>query len=151
MPSDGVVSGSSPDGCTKKRPQSRSFLLILMKIYYIIYIEVFMLEIILAYLVGLGIIFLGVLSFKGNLSLLHSYHRKRVTEENKKPFSILVGTGHVIIGGFIIIANVFSTIVYFKGESTILTTLSSIIAIVGLIVGLSFCFYAMIKYNKGIF
>ena len=45
-----------------------------------------MIEIILAYLIGLGIIFLGVLSFKGNVKFLHSYHVKRITAETKKPF-----------------------------------------------------------------
>ncbi len=110
-----------------------------------------MIEIILAYLIGLGIIFLGVLSFKGNVRFLHSYHVKRITAETKKPFCLLVGIGHTIIGLFIIIANVFTTIAYVKGEPTILTTLSTVIAISGLVLGLALCFYAMIKYNKGIF
>lgn len=110
-----------------------------------------MIKIILAYLIGLGIIFLGVLSFKGNVKFLHSYHVKRITAETKKPFCLLVGIGHTIIGLFIIIANVFTTIAYVKGESATLTTISTVIAISGLVIGLAFCFYAMIKYNKGIF
>ena len=110
-----------------------------------------MIEIILAYLIGLAIIFLGVLAFKGNVKYLHSYHVKRVSEENKKPFCLLVGIGHTIIGLFIIIANVFTTIAYVKGGSDTLTTISTLIALAGLAIGISICFYAMIKYNKGIF
>ena len=110
-----------------------------------------MFEIVVVYLVGLAVIFLGVLAFKGNVKYLHSYHVKRVTEENKKPFCLLVGIGHTIIGLFIIIANVFTTIAFVKGESATLTTISTVIAAVGLIVGIGICFYAMIKYNKGIF
>ena len=110
-----------------------------------------MLEIVVVYLVGLAVIFLGVLAFKGNVKYLHSYHVKRVTEENKKPFCLLVGIGHTIIGLFIIIANVFTTIAFVKGASATFTTLSNVIALAGLVIGFAICFYAMIKYNKGIF
>ena len=50
--------------------------------------------------VGLGILVsvLGIINMTGNISSLHSYHRHRVTEENKKPFGRLVGLGTLIIG-----------------------------------------------------
>ena len=110
-----------------------------------------MLEIVVVYLFGLAVIFLGVLAFKGNVKYLHSYHVKRVSEENKKPFCLLVGIGHTIIGLFVIIANVFTTVAYVKGGSDTLTTISTVIALAGLVIGIAICFYAMIKYNKGIF
>ena len=110
-----------------------------------------MLEIVVVYLFGLAVIFLGVLAFKGNVKYLHSYHVKRVSEENKKPFCLLVGIGHTIIGLFVIIANVFTTVAYVKGGSDTLTTISTGIALAGLAIGIAICFYAMIKYNKGIF
>ena len=48
----------------------------------------------------LGIILsvIGVINMTGNISSVHGYHRKRVTEENKKAFGKLVGGGTLIIG-----------------------------------------------------
>ena len=51
-------------------------------------------------MLGLGVllIVLGISNCKGNISSLHRYHRKRVTEEDRIPFGKLVGTGTIIIG-----------------------------------------------------
>ena len=101
-------------------------------------------------IIGILCIVLGVLNCKGNISLLHSYHRKRVAEEDILPFGRLVGIGMIIVGIALIfmgclmwIANVLQENVY--------ANIGTIGLIVGLVVGLSLTFYAMIKYNKGIF
>ena len=95
---------------------------------------------------GILIIILGVSNMKGNISTIHSYHRKRVSEENKMPFARKIGLGTIIIGVGI---TVFGAISFFENE--ILTLLSTIILIISIVIGMGLSFYAMIKYNKGIF
>ena len=101
---------------------------------------------------GLGIIVsvLAIINMTGNISSLHRYHRHRVTEENKKPFGKLVGLGTLIIG----LAMIVFGILFFIFEKTQLQALmiiGEVQLIVGIIVGLALNFYAMKKYNGGIF
>lgn len=101
-------------------------------------------------IVGIVFIILGASNMKGNISSLHSYHRHRVSEEDKIPFGKKVGLGNVIIGIAVIIFSFFSAItLYTHNES--FTLIGSIILIAGIIVGLAISFKAMIKYNKGVF
>lgn len=101
-------------------------------------------------LLGAILIALGIMNMKDNISSLHWYHRQRVAEEDRKPFGKLVGLGTLIIG----IALVISGILFWISEATA-TELWMIIGcaftVVGIVVGLVLSFYAMIKYNKGIF
>ena len=93
---------------------------------------------------------LGIINMTGNISSLHWYHRQRVTEENRKPFGKLVGAGTLIIG----ISLIFFGILYFIYENTQLAPLlyaGIAELIISIVVGLIMSFYAMIKYNKGIF
>ena len=100
-------------------------------------------EFIVQIIVGLIVIVLGAFNMKGNISLLHSYHRKRVKEEDKIPYGKKVGLGSIIIGITIIIAGLFTFFNY--------ANISNIILIIGLAIGFVLIFYAMFKYNKGIF
>ena len=109
-----------------------------------------MLECIVLALLGAGLIVIGVLNTKGNISSLHYYHRKRVTEENRLPFGRLVGTGTIIIGAGMIVAGIFSLLSEVL-EVALLLSIGIGIMITALVVGLVLNFYAMIKYNKGIF
>ena len=107
-------------------------------------------EIIISVILGIVCIVLGVLNTKGNISTLHAYHRKRVTEENRLPFGRMVGAGTIIIGVGLIIGGTF------LGLSELLTNptyamIGGVILIVAFVVGLAISFAAMIKYNKGIF
>lgn len=43
-------------------------------------------EFIIQIIIGLIIMIIGILNMKGNISLLHSYHRKRVKKEDIIPF-----------------------------------------------------------------
>ena len=54
---------------------------------------------ILSFIVGAFCIVLGVSNMMGNLSSLHSYHRHRVSEEDRIPFGRRVGLGTVMVGG----------------------------------------------------
>ena len=101
-------------------------------------------------ILGVILIVLGIINMKGNISSLHWYHRQRVTEEDRKPFGKLVGLGTLIIG----IALVISGILFWISEVTateLWLIVGCVITVVGIVVGLVLSFYAMIKYNKGIF
>ena len=100
--------------------------------------------------IGIFISVLGIVNMTGNISSLHSYHRHRVTEENRKPFGRLVGLGTLIIGIAIIIfgALLFATE---KTGSVIYAIVGTVELIACIAGGLALSFYAMIKYNKGIF
>ena len=109
-----------------------------------------MVEYIVTFLVGVIFIVLGISNMKGNISSLHSYHRNRVSEEDRIPFGKQVGLGTIIIGISIIIFSVMSAVTLYT-ENNIFTLVGTAVLIVGIIVGLIISFKAMIKYNKGIF
>ena len=99
-----------------------------------------------------GIIFIviGILNMKGNISSLHSYHRKRVKEEDRIPFGRKVGIGTIIIGVSLIIFGLLMSASELLAND-IYEHIGNIVLIIGFIVGFGFNFYGMIKYNKGIF
>ena len=99
---------------------------------------------------GLLVCILGIINMTGNISSLHRYHRRRVTEENRKPFGKLVGLGTLTIGiGLVVFGTLF-----FVNEYTqlpVLVIIAEVVLIASIIVGMAFNFYAMKKYNGGIF
>ena len=105
---------------------------------------------IVAFLVGVVCIVLGISNIRGNISSLHSYHRHRVSEEERIPFGKQVGLGTMIIGIGIIIFSVTSAVTLYT-DNNIFTLIGTAVLIVGIVVGLIMSFKAMIKYNKGIF
>ena len=105
---------------------------------------------IVVFIVGIICIVLGVSNMKGNLSSLHSYHKNRVSEEDRIPFGKQVGLGTVIVGAGIIVFSILSAITIYT-ENNVFTLLGTALLIVAIIVGLLISFRAMIKYNKGIF
>ena len=107
-------------------------------------------ESILTAVIGIVCIVLGLSHRKGNLSSLHSYHRKRVTEEDRLPFGKLVGLGTILIGvSLLLTAGLFFMARH--TQETRYALLGDVVMAVGLVVGMAISFYAMIKYNKGIF
>ena len=107
-------------------------------------------ELLAPFVIGVFVIVMGIMNMKGNISTLHRYHRKRVSEENRLPFGRLVGLGTIIIGVALILMGGFTWLAeYMQVEQY--DIIGSAILIVGLIVGMGLNFYAMIKYNKGIF
>ena len=103
-------------------------------------------DFIITLVLGVLICVIGAVNMTGNISTIHSYHRKRVTEENLKPFGKLVGLGTLISGIGLIIFSIFNFT-----KISVLTILGIIILIISIIIGMALNFYAMIKYNKGIF
>ena len=105
---------------------------------------------IVTFLVGVICIVLGISNMKGNISSLHSYHRNRVSEEDRLPFGSRVGLGIIIIGIGIIVFSVLSAVTLYT-ENDIFISLGTVLLIGAIIIGLVISFRAMIKYNKGIF
>ena len=99
---------------------------------------------------GLLVCVLGIINMTGNISSLHWYHRQRVTEENRKPFGKLVGIGTLIIGLAMIIFGVLF-LIFDQTQLGVLVIIGTVELMVGIIVGMVVCFYAMKKYNGGIF
>ena len=103
-------------------------------------------EFIIQILIGIILIAIGKSNMKGNISLLHSYHRKRVKKEDELPFGKKIGFGTIIIGCTIIITGILELLLNQSFQY-----LTNIILIIGLIPGFIIIFYALFKYNKGIF
>jgi len=101
-------------------------------------------------IIGIVCIILGITNRKGNISSLHSYHRKRVSEEDRLPFGKLVGLGTIICGIALIIMGGMSYLSE-RLQENIYLIIGSAVLIVGLVIGIVISFYAMFKYNKGIF
>ena len=105
---------------------------------------------IVTFLVGVVCIALGISNMRGNISSLHTYHRNRVSEEDRIPFGKQVGLGTIIVGICIILFGVLSSVTLYT-ENDIFILVGTAILIIGIILGLVISFRAMIKYNKGIF
>ena len=101
-------------------------------------------------IIGIVCILLGISNMRGNISSLHSYHRHRVTEEDKPAFGKKVGTGIVLTGCAIVVHSLLSILTLLTNLK-IFTVVGSVILTAGLFIGLFISLYAIKKYNKGIF
>ena len=109
-----------------------------------------MIEFIICMAIGAFCVIMGILNCKGNISTVHSYHRKRVSDEDRLPFGKLVGLGTILNGVGLILFGVFSLLAQVLGMGSF-NWVGGIFLIVFFVLGLVISFYAMIKYNKGIF
>lgn len=107
---------------------------------------------VLIILSGLGILVsvLGIVNMSGNISSIHSYHRHRVAEADRKSFGKLVGLGTLIIGVAMIIFGVLFFI-FEKTQFEPLVIIGTAELIASIVIGMLISFYAMKKYNGGIF
>lgn len=99
---------------------------------------------------GLLLCVLGAINTTGNISSLHSYHRHRVSEKDRVPFGRLVGLGTIIIGLGVIAFSIFF-LLFEMTQVALYTFIGMALLFAGLIAGLIISFYAMNKYNGGIF
>ena len=99
---------------------------------------------------GLLICIIGIINMRGNISSLHWYHRQRVTEENRKPFGKLVGLGTLIIGIAMVIFGIMF-LIFEKTQIEALVVVGVVELIASIVAGMIVSFYAMKKYNGGIF
>ncbi|MCR5794635.1 MAG: hypothetical protein K6G61_04735 [Solobacterium sp.] len=107
-------------------------------------------SLIIPVLIGIILIVLGVMNRKGNIDTLHSYHRKRVREEDRLPFGRKVGTGTIIIG-CALIAKACLEFAAGQLKMPVMDTIGSGILIAGLAAGFAIIIRAMFRYNKGVF
>ncbi len=101
-------------------------------------------------LLGILIAVMGVINMTGNVNSLHSYHRHRVSEQDRLPFGRMVGSGTLIVGVGVIVFSVLMMI-YHATEAESLVWIATAVMLVCIIVGLALSFWGMIKYNKGVF
>ena len=96
-----------------------------------------------AIIVGLFAILFFVLGYlvwiKEKITLFHSYHYNKVSEENKKSFCKISGIGLIIIGIGLSIAAIINAIGFMWGH---------IVFAVNFSIGLSMLIYTGIKYNQ---
>ena len=107
-------------------------------------------ESIVTLIVGALICFFGVRNMMGDISSLHSYHRSRVKDEDVKPFGKLVGIGTLLCGVGVLLMSAFSFVAKMASNEA-LVLVGTVLMIVCLVVGSVISFYAMKKYNGGIF
>ena len=107
-------------------------------------------ESIVTLIVGALICFFGVRNMMGDISSLHSYHRSRVNPEDVKPFGKMVGLGTLLCGVGVLVMSAFSFIAALSGIDA-LVIVGTVLMMVGIVVGCVISFYAMKKYNGGIF
>ena len=102
--------------------------------------------------VGLGILVsvLGIINMTGNISSLHSYHRHRVSEEDRIPFGKQVGLGTIIVGIGVLLFSILSAVTLYS-ENSIFILVGTAVLIAAIVIGLFVSLKAMVKYNKGIF
>ena len=101
-------------------------------------------------LIGVILIVVGIFNMMGNINTLHWYHRQRVAEEDILPFGRLVGIGTIIVGAGVIIMGGMTYVNMLTGIA-LYTRIGNGLGIVGVVIGIGLNFYAMKKYNKGIF
>lgn len=92
---------------------------------------------------GVLIVCLGIMNFKGNISSIHWYNRRKVAKENEKQYGKYMGFGTIIVGSSLILNSILQMIFGLE--------IFYCIIVIGVVVGLSFILYSQIKYNKGIF
>lgn len=100
-------------------------------------------EYIILLILGVCFIILGIFNIKGNISSIHWYNRRKITQETSKQYGKAMGIGSVIIGLSMSINAILQMI--FKIETLWYIT------VIGIVIGLTFMLYGQIKYNKGIF
>ena len=92
---------------------------------------------------GILIVSLGIMNYKGNISSIHWYNRRKVTKANEKAYGRYMGLGTIIIGSSLLLTSILQMIYELE--------LFYYILIGGVVVGMILMLYSQIKYNKGIF
>lgn len=100
-------------------------------------------EYIFMLLAGAVLIVLAVQNFKGNISTIHSYNRRKVSKADAPRYGRAMGLGTLIMGGSIAVTAVLRMIFDCEAVFYLLAA--------GVAVGLAIMVYAQFKYNKGIF
>ena len=92
---------------------------------------------------GIILIILGIINRKGNISTIHWYNRRKVSEADRPAYGKWMGLGTILCGAGLMAGGIFQ---YFAPEG-----IWSIPVVVGLVIGLGLMLYAQLKFNHGIF
>jgi preprotein translocase subunit Sss1 len=97
-------------------------------------------------MIGFGVVFLFLgwrIWKKEQITLIHSYHYKKVSEKDRKPYTEKMGKGCMIIGVGMLLAG----IVDFETKTTYGWICFGLCFISAMVIMIK----AQIKYNKGLF
>lgn len=100
-------------------------------------------ENILYIVVGVVFAVLGLINILGNISTIHSYNRKNVSEEDTPKYGKAIGAGTLLMGVCFLVGAVVNLV--FK------LNVQYIFLAVGCVLGAVLILYGQFKYNKGIF
>ena len=92
---------------------------------------------------GFVLLVLGITNYKENISSIHWYNRRKVSEADIPKYGKCVGIGTMICGGTLLVTALLE--ILFQNPIVEITIL------VGFAVGLVFLLYGQFKYNKGLF
>lgn len=90
------------------------------------------------------------MNMMGNISTLHWYHRRKVSEEDRIPFGRKIGLGTIIVGSSVILKACLQYAAEKSGNQT-MDTIGTVAMAIGGLIGFIIIIYALMKYNKGIF
>ena len=92
---------------------------------------------------GLILIVIGIFNRKGNISTIHWYNRRKVSEADRQAYGKWMGLGTILCGAGLMAGGILQ---YFAPEG-----IWSIPVVVGLVIGLGLMLYAQLKFNHGLF
>ncbi len=92
---------------------------------------------------GVILLVLGITNYKGNISSIHWYNRRKVSEADVPKYGKCMGIGTMIFGGTLLVTALLEIILQ--------NPIVEIVVFVGFAVGLVFLLYGQFKYNKGLF
>ena len=99
---------------------------------------------------GLVCIRLGSSMMKGNISLLHDYHRSRVEEKDGPALGKKAGSGMILVGAGLLAFGILMAAALLL-DSTVFLWMGMALFVAGLLVGTVRMMRAVNQYNKGIF
>ena len=101
-------------------------------------------------IVGAICIVIGIINMSGNINTLHSYHRRRVRNEDVKKMGRAVGIG-MLLCGIGTIALGIGFLVFDTTGSPIWTILGYVSFAIIFGAGITTTIISICKYNKGLF
>ncbi len=94
-------------------------------------------------IVGVVLLVLGFTNYKGNISTIHWYNKRKVSDADIPKYGKCVGIGTMICGGSLLVTALL--------EVLLQTPAVEVVILAGFAVGLAFLLYGQFKYNKGLF
>ena len=100
-------------------------------------------EYVLLLLMGAVLIVAGIQNFKGNISTVHWYNRRKVSKEDAPKYGKAMGLASIITGTSIALTAILQMVFSFEPIFYLMAA--------GVVIGFAIMLYAQFKYNKGIF